>query len=41
MKAVDRMFIVAALFVALSGLADTEKANGYTWTYQINGDTAY
>ena len=29
--------VVAAAFVAR---ADTEKVGGYTWTYQINGDTA-
>ena len=40
MKAIKGMFTVAVLLAAMSGLADTETVNGYTWTYQINGDTA-
>ena len=32
--------MVATLAVAIGAWAATEKVGGYTWTYQINGDTA-
>ena len=32
--------IVALAGTALAVFADTEAVGGYTWTYQINGDTA-
>ena len=32
--------VAAAFAVALSLKADTETVGEYTWTYQINGDTA-
>ena len=33
------MMSVAAVAAAFGAWADTEKVGGYTWTYQINGDT--
>ena len=36
-----RMMMVAALVAAFGAWADTETVGGYTWTYRINGDTAY
>ena len=33
------MFLAAAM-AAICAWAETEYANGYTWTYRINGDTA-
>ena len=35
------MMMVAALVAAFGAWADTETVGGYTWTYRINGDTAY
>ena len=45
MRAMGKMMEVAILsaaitYVAGSALAETEDANGYTWTYRINGDEA-
>ena len=34
------MMIAAAVAVASVAWAETEAIGGYTWTYQINGDTA-
>ena len=34
------MMMVAAVAVAFGAWADTETVGNYTWTYQINGDTA-
>jgi hypothetical protein len=34
------MMIAAAVAVAFGAWAETETIGGYTWTYQINGDTA-
>lgn len=34
------MMMVAAVAAALGAWADTETVGGYTWTYQIDGDTA-
>ena len=34
------MIAVAAVAAAFGAWADTETVGGYTWTYQINGDTA-
>ena len=34
------MMMVVAIVVAVGAWADTETVGGYTWTYQINGDTA-
>ena len=34
------MILVSALAVAFGAWADMETVGGYTWTYQINGDTA-
>ena len=34
------MMMFAALAAAFGAWADTETVGGYTWTYQINGDTA-
>ena len=34
------MMMAAAVAAAMPLMADTEYANGYTWTYRINGDTA-
>ena len=34
------LMLVVAIGIAVGSLADTEYANGYTWTYRINGDTA-
>ena len=33
--------MVASLVIAFGAWAETETFGGYTWTYQINGDTAY
>ena len=33
------MFLAAAM-AAFGAWADTETVGGYTWTYQISGDTA-
>lgn len=34
------MMIAAAIAAAMTLMADTETVGGYTWKYQINGDTA-
>ena len=34
------MMLAAAVAVAIGARAETETVGGYTWTYQINGDTA-
>ena len=34
------MMMVAAVAVTFGAWADTETVGDYTWTYQINGDTA-
>ena len=34
------MMLVAAVAAAFGAWAETETVSGYTWTYQINGDTA-
>ena len=34
------MMLVAAVVAAFGAWAETETVGGYTWTYQINGDTA-
>ena len=34
------MILVSALAAAFGAWADTETVGDYTWTYQINGDTA-
>ena len=34
------MMMVAAVAAALGAWAETETVDGYTWTYQIDGDTA-
>lgn len=34
------MMLAAALAVAFGARAETETVGGYTWTYEINGDTA-
>ena len=34
------MMLAMAVAVAIGARAATETAGGYTWTYQINGDTA-
>ncbi len=34
------MMLAAAVAVAIGAWAKTETIGGYTWTYQINGDTA-
>ena len=34
------MMLAAAVAVAIGAQAETETVGGYTWTYQINGDTA-
>ncbi len=34
------MMMAAAVAVAFGAWADTETVGGYTWTYQISGDTA-
>ena len=31
---------VAVVAAAFGAWAETESVGGYTWTYQINGDTA-
>ena len=33
------MMMVAAVAVAFGTWAATERVGGYTWTYQIHGDT--
>ena len=33
--------VVATLAASFGAWAETETVGGYTWTYQINGDTAY
>ena len=35
------VMMVAALAAAFGAWAETETVGGYTWTCQINGDTAY
>ena len=35
------MMMFAAVAAAFGAWAETETFGGYTWTYQINGDTAY
>ena len=35
-----KMLMAAAVAMAFGAWADTETVGGYTWTYQINGDTA-
>ena len=35
------MMVVATLAASFGAWAETETVGGYTWTYQINGDTAY
>ena len=39
MKKRIAMFLAASV-AAFGAWADTETVGGYTWTYQINGDTA-
>ena len=39
-RAVRNLALLAAVAVAIGAWADTETVGGYTWTYQINGDTA-
>ena len=34
------MMLVAAVAAAFCAWAATETVGGYTWTFQINGDTA-
>ena len=34
------MIMAAAVAVAFGAWADEETVGGYTWTYQIDGDTA-
>ena len=34
------VMLVAAAAVVFGAWAETETVGGYTWTYQINGDTA-
>ena len=34
------MMLVAAVAAAFCAWAETETVGNYTWTYQINGDTA-
>ena len=34
------IMMLAAAFAAIDVWADEQKVDGYTWTYQINGDTA-
>ena len=40
MKKSTILVVCGILFVAVPLMAGTETANGYTWTYRINGDTA-
>ena len=40
MKVGKELFAIVVLLASLSGVADTEDVNGYTWTYRINGGTA-
>ena len=35
------MMAFAVLVVAFGAWAETETVGGYTWTCQINGETAY
>ena len=35
------VMMVAALAAAFGARAETETVGGYTWTCQINGETAY
>ena len=35
-----KLVLVAVVSVAFGAQAVTETVGGYTWTYQINGDTA-
>ena len=35
-----KLIAIVALVAAFGAWADTETIGGYTWTYQINGDTA-
>ena len=39
-RAVRNLALLAAVAVAIGARAETETVGGYTWTYQINGDTA-
>ena len=39
-RAVRNLALVAVVAMAFGAWADTETVGGYTWTYQINGDTA-
>ena len=39
-RAVRNLALFAAVAVAFGAWADTETVGGYTWTYQISGDTA-
>ena len=34
------MMLATAVSVAFGAWAETETVGGYTWTYQINSDTA-
>ena len=34
------IMMVAAVAAAFGAWADTQTIDGYTWTYQIDGDTA-
>ena len=36
-----RKLIMAVAAAAFGVWADTETVGGYTWTYRINGETAY
>ena len=35
------VMVVAVVAAAFGAWAETETVGGYTWTCQINGDTAY
>ena len=39
-RAVRNLALLAALAVAIGARADSETVGGYSWMYQINGDTA-
>ena len=39
-RAVRTLALLAAVAVAIGARAETETVGDYTWTYQINGDTA-
>ena len=36
-----KLIAIVAVVAAFGAWAETETVGGYTWTYQINGDTAY